>query len=89
LVDAFGRHRQIATPPSQWFGIDEGPVPYLRFGGLLGGWQEPQGVAFVTLSGVASVCPEVKVNAAPAINNAAPILDAHTTEAATCCIQWS
>jgi hypothetical protein len=31
---------------------------YRDFGGLLGGWQEPQGVFFVTLFGVASDCAE-------------------------------
>jgi hypothetical protein len=72
--------------PFRWLAIGEGPVLYLVFGGLLGGWQEPQGVFFVTLFGVASVCPEVKVSAEPAISSAPAILHAPTTRAATRCI---
>jgi hypothetical protein len=72
-----GNAHQIAA--RQVSGL-EGPALYhLGFGGLLGGWQEPQGLFFVTLSGVASACPEIKVSAAPAISNAAAILDAHRT----------
>ena len=46
---------------------------YLRLGGLLGGWQDPQGLLAVTLFGVAFACP-VNVNVAPAISVAAAIL---------------
>jgi hypothetical protein len=67
----------------------KGPVLYLDFGGLLGGWQEPQGLLFVTIFGVASVCPEVKVSAAPAISNTAAIPDAHATNVETWCIHQS
>jgi hypothetical protein len=48
--------------------------PYLRFGGLLAGWQDPQGVFFVTLSGVAFKSADVKVRAEPAIRLSAAIL---------------
>jgi hypothetical protein len=50
------------------------PALYLRLGGLLGGWQDPQGLLAVTLFGVAFVCPDVNVSAAPAIRIAAAIL---------------
>jgi hypothetical protein len=49
----------------------------------LGGWQDPQGFLAVTLFGVASVCAELRVSAAPAIKIAAAIVAAHTT---TLCI---
>jgi hypothetical protein len=49
----------------------------------LGGWQDPQGFLAVTLFGVASVCAELRVSAAPAIMIAAAIVAAHTT---TLCI---
>jgi hypothetical protein len=54
--------------PFQWLAVGEGPVLYLGFGGLLGGWQEPRGLFFVIIFGVASVCPEVKVSGANAVS---------------------
>jgi hypothetical protein len=53
----------------RWLAIGEGLVLYLGFGGLLAGWQEPQGIFFVTYSalpqfgdvvaqGCAITCPE-------------------------------
>ena len=49
----------------------------------MGGWQDPQGFLAVTLAGVASVCAELRVSAAPAIKIAPAIVAAHTT---TLCI---
>jgi hypothetical protein len=62
----------------------------------LGGWQEPQGLLAVTLFGVASVCAELRISAAPAIKIAAASAAAHITTlcgsryegagSLTCCI---
>jgi hypothetical protein len=52
----------------------------------LGGWQDPQGFLAVTLFGVASVCAELRVSAAPAIKIAAAIVAAHTT--ALCILRY-
>ena len=45
----------------------------------MGGWQEPQGLLAVTLFGVASVCAELRISAAPAIKIAAASVTAHIT----------
>jgi hypothetical protein len=50
------------------------PALYLGLGGLLGGWQDPQGLLAVTLLGVAFVFPHVNVSAAPAIRTTAATL---------------
>lgn len=52
----------------------------------MGGWQDPQGFWAVTLSGVASVCVELRVSAAPAIKIAAAIVAAHIT--ALCILRY-
>jgi hypothetical protein len=45
----------------------------------LGGWHDPQGLEAVTLSGVAAVCVELRVSAAPAIKTAVAIVAADIT----------
>jgi hypothetical protein len=52
----------------------------------LGGWHDPQGLEAVTLSGVAAVCVELRVSAAPAIKTAAATVAAHIT--ALCTLQY-
>jgi hypothetical protein len=45
----------------------------------LGGWHDPHGLEAVTLFGVAAVCVELRVSAAPAIKTAAAIVAADIT----------
>jgi hypothetical protein len=67
----------------------DNPALYLRLGGLLGGWQDPQAYWLLPYPGSR---PDVNVSATPAIRIAAATLDASLPRlrdiagALTCCI---